>query len=408
MHLALAFVVAAAQQPAQPAQRLPLQEYAVDAGHSIVEFSVGFALARVKGRFPDIHGTVLYDPDHPERSSVSVVIETKTIDTGWPHRDEHLRTEDFFDVDRYPAITFQSRAVRRAGDAWIMTGPLTMHGVTRDVSIPFRFLAPPSRSAESHWMILNAAGAVRLSRKEFGILGNDRHNSWFTAARNATVSDSIDVGLEIEGYLADAESQRSARVTEAAAKVRSQGAEAMIKQLSDARGTKTSAEFAPYFTGGDMVVRALIADGHTADAVTLARGLTGIFPELSNAYLVYGFALSAAGDAPGAARQYARARELFRPPVADPNVRFKQVDDTWYYNDQRARTALEWGRVSEGLALARVLAEIYPTTARAHVTYGLARALAGDSAGARASYQRALELDPTETRAMEWMRRLAR
>ena len=405
MHVALAVLVAIAQH--EP-QKLALQEYAVDAGHSIVEFSVGFALARVKGRFPDTHGTILYDPEHPERSSISVVIETKTIDTGWPHRDEHLRTDDFFDVEKYPTITFQSHRVQRAADGWVMTGPLTMHGVTRDVSIPFRFLAPPSRNAESRWMILNAAGGLRLSRKEFGILGNDKHNSWFTAARNNTVSDSVDVSLEIEAYLPDAESQRSPRVLDAATRVRTQGAEAMVKRLADARGSKSDAEFAPYFTGGDLVVRALVADGHTAEAVTLARALTGVFPRLSNAYLVYGFALSAAGDATGAATQYARARELFRPPIEDPKVRFKQVDDSWYYNDQRVRAALEWGRIDEGLGLAKVLADIYPTTARAHVTYGLARALAGDTAGARASYQRARELDPTETRAIEWMRRLGR
>lgn len=405
MRLALAVLVAVAQQGPQ---KLALQEYAVDAGHSIVEFSVGFALARVKGRFPDTHGTILYDPEHPERSSVSVVVETKTIDTGWPHRDEHLRTDDFFDVEKYPTITFQSHTVQRAGDAWVMTGPLTMHGVTRDVSIPFRFLAPPSRNAESRWMILNAAGALRLSRNEFGILGNDKHNSWFTAARNATVPDSVDVNLEIEAYLPDAESQRSPRVIDAATRVRTLGAEAVVKQLADARGSKTDAEFARYFTSGDMVVRALVADGHTAEAVELSRALTGLFPRLSSAYLVYGFALSAAGDVTGAAKQYARARELFRPPVEDPNVKFKQVDDTWYYNDQRVRAALEWGRIDEGLGLAKVLADMYPTTARANVTYGLARALAGDTAGARASYQRARELDPTETRAIEWLRRLGR
>src|SRR6476469_7415996 len=97
----------------QPAQRLTIQEYAVDAGHSIVEFSIGFALGRVKGRFPQTHGTILYDPEHPERSSVSIVIETKTIDTGWPHRDDHLQTDDFFDVAKYPTITFQSVALEQ-------------------------------------------------------------------------------------------------------------------------------------------------------------------------------------------------------------------------------------------------------------------------------------------------------
>src|SRR5690349_23113514 len=89
-----------------------VEEYVVDAGHSIVEFSIPFAFTRVKGRFTEWHGTVLYDRSNPARSSVTAVIDTKSIDTGWPHRDEHLRTSDFFDVERFPTIVFQSDSLR--------------------------------------------------------------------------------------------------------------------------------------------------------------------------------------------------------------------------------------------------------------------------------------------------------
>lgn len=404
MSIPIALFLLAAQQPSQ---KLTIQEYAVDAGHSIVEFSVGFALARVKGRFQQTHGTILYDPEHPERSSVSIILETKSIDTGWPHRDDHLRTDDFFDVDKYPTIAFRSERLDRAGERWIMTGPLTMHGVTKQVAIPFRLVAPPSRSPESRWMTLNAIGALRLSRKEFGILGGARYNSWFTAARNATVSDSVDVSLEIEGWLADAGSQRPPGIPEALDRIRTGGVAAQLTRWSAARGTKSDEEFAGYFHGGDFVVRALIADGRVPEAVALSRGMIDLFPRLASAYLLHGFALACSGDPNAAAREYARARDVYRPPVEDPNEKYKQVDDFWYYNDQLVRTALEWGRVNEALGLARTLTEIYPSAARAHVTYGLARALAGDTAGARSSYTRALELDPMETRATEWRRRLS-
>src|ERR1044071_7434240 len=103
---------------AQGPPRLAVQEFAFDAGHCIVEFSVPFALTHVKGRFPQTHGTILYDPDEPERSSVSVVIETNSLDTGWPHLDDHLRSDDFFDVEHYRTITFHSEKLDRAGDAW--------------------------------------------------------------------------------------------------------------------------------------------------------------------------------------------------------------------------------------------------------------------------------------------------
>jgi polyisoprenoid-binding protein YceI len=402
LSIAFAQVLAAAS----PSQRLTIQEYAVDAGHTIVEFSVGFALAHVKGRFPQTHGTILYDPAEPERSSVSVVIETKSLDTGWPHRDEHLRTDDFFDVEKYPTMTFQSTRVDRDGAKWTATGPLTMHGVTKTVTIPFHFLAPPTRSTESRWMLINVAGGLRLSRKEFGILGGRTHNSWFTAARNATVPDSVDVNIELEGYFADAASQRSQSLVDVLDRIKATGVDSQLARLRNARGDKTDAQFAPYVHGADFVVRGLIADGRLPEALVLSRGVTELFPRLATAWLVRGFALSVSGDTRGAAAAYARAREVFTPPVVDPNEKFPQVDDYWYYNDQLVRTALEWGRVREAVGLARVLTDIYGSTARAHVTYGLALTLSGDSTAARAAFARALELDPTETRAIEWQRRL--
>src|SRR5262245_19115564 len=285
MFSALVILAATAASP-----KLAVQEYAIDSGHSIVEFSVGFALTHIKGRFPQTHGTILYDPAAPERSSVSIVIDAKSIDTGWPHRDDHLRTDDFFDVDRFPTITFQSTSLTRAGDGWTMSGPLTMHGVTKQVAIPFHFVEPPSRRPESGWMILNAVGALRLSRQEFGILGGGKHNSWFNDLRRGTVSDSVAIDLEIEGWLADAGSQRPTGTDAAHERIRANGVEAQLDRLRTARGSKTDAEFADYFHGNDLVVRALIADGRREEAVALSRGLTAIFPQLASAYLVHGFA----------------------------------------------------------------------------------------------------------------------
>jgi polyisoprenoid-binding protein YceI len=403
MFLILAVLASTA---AHAPQRLVVQEYAVDAGHSIVAFSVGFAATRIQGRFTETHGTILYDPEAPERSSVSIVIDAKSIDTGWPHRDDHLRTDDFFDVDRFPTLTFQSTSLARTADGWTMTGPLTMHGVTRPVTIPFRFTQPPTRRPESDWMVLNTVSSLRLARKDFGLLGGSRHNSWFDDLRRASVADSVDIDLEIEGWLADAGSQRPKGVNDAIERIRANGVDAHLDRLRTARAGQTDAEFARYFHGGDLIVRGLIADGRAADAVALSRGLVTLFPQLASAYLVHGFALAVSGDRRAAAQQYALARKVFQPPVPDPNEKYKQDDEYWYFDDQLVRTALEWGRVSEAVGLAQAVTDLYPGTARAHVALGLARALAGDAAGARASYARALELDPRETRAIEWQRRL--
>src|SRR4029079_12849252 len=112
-----------------------IQEFAIDGGHTIVEFAIRFAFSRVKGRFTDTKGTILYDPLDPARSSITVVIDAKSLDTGWGHRDEHLRTSDFFDVEKYPTIAFQSDRMTLTQNGWRADGKLTMHGVTRPISI---------------------------------------------------------------------------------------------------------------------------------------------------------------------------------------------------------------------------------------------------------------------------------
>jgi len=108
----------------------------------------------------------------------------------------------------------------------------------------------------------------------------------------------------------------------------------------------------------------------------------------------------------GAAREYERMKQVFRAPVVDPNERFPQDDETWYYLDQLARTTIEWGHAAGGVALARTITELYPGTARAHTTLGVLLAETGDKKGAAAAYARALEVDGRETRALEWRRRL--
>ena len=399
----------AATLGAQPPQRAGapiVREYVVDFGHSIVEFSIGFAFSRVKGRFTNASGTVLYDEARPAASSVTMVIDAKSIDTGWPHRDEHLRTSDFFDVEKYPTIVFQSERLVPNGNGFTAQGTLTMHGVTKDVAIPFHLLRPPTRSPESRWLILNTSGALRLARADFGLLGGSTYNSWFNQARAATMADSVDISLEIEGYSPDAASQRVPAVEEWLQRVRTNGVQSQIDRVRQAVKAATPAQLAGYESGADLVTRGLIASGQLADAVTFARAVTEIWPASTRLAAANALALSITGDQPAAVREYARMKQIFRAPVTDPNEKFPQVDENWYYVDQLARTAVEWGFSANAVPLARVAAELYPGTARAHTTLGYVLAVNGDAPGAAAAYAKALEVDPRETRALEWRRRL--
>ena len=389
----------AAPQPA-------LREYWVDYGESIVEFSIRFGLARVKGRFTKGDGTILYDSAAPANSSVTMILDTKSLDTGWPHRDEHLRTADFFDVAKYPTIEFRSTRFTPSAGGWLAEGDLTMHGVTKRITMPFHLIQPPARNTQSHWITMNLAGELRLARADFGIFGGSAFNSWFDKARQATMGDSVDVSIEVEAYSPDAASQRSPRIQQAIDLIASKGVEAQIAQFQELKKTKTPAEFEAYYRAADLVTRGLIASCRVADAVAFSKAITALYPDSYSAHLVNGFALSVGGDKRGAATEYAKAKALYRPPVRDPNEKFPLIDNNWWYPDQLARNAWEWGYLDQGVQLARTLAEMYPTMARAHATYGQMLALSGRTKEAAAAYERALQVDPEETRALEWQRRL--
>jgi len=396
-------------------QRSTLEEYAVDAGHSIVEFSIPFAFTRIKGRFTDWRGTMLYDRSNPANSSVSVVIETKSVDTGWPHRDEHLRTSDFFDVERFPRIVFQSDRVLATAGGWIADGRLTMHGVARPISLPFQLLSGgPRRGAESGWLILNATSTARLARADFGITGGSKYNSWFNAARAATMGDTVAISLEIEGWLADTASERNAAIDAAVARIKSGGVQAQIDRLRQARDSAQRGRtlagapgpaWPAYYHGLDLTVRALVADGRVADAVALASGMTALFDAWSS-HVLYGYALAAAGDDREAAAAFARAKARYTPPPPS-NEKFKQDDEEWWQLNQLALSALDRGLRRPALQVARLLSELYPAHARAFVTLGRALAANGDMRAAGDALATALRLDPYETRALEWSRRVS-
>ena len=255
-------------------------------------------------------------------------------------------------------------------------------------------------------MILNIVGALRLARADFGIVGGSTFNSWFNKARAATMADSVDVTLEIEGWSADAQSQRTAGIETAVERVRRDGVQSQIDRLAELKRTKTPSEFDTYLTGGDLVTRALIVAGRQEDAVKLSRGLTELFPAASRAHVVYGAALAISGDSRAAAQEYAKAQAVFRPATVDPNEKFPQDDDNWFYLDQLARTLVEWGYAAQAVPIARAVADMYPATARAQTTLGLALAASGDARSAAGAYAKALEIDPLETRALELRRRL--
>ncbi|HXT19325.1 MAG TPA: YceI family protein [Thermoanaerobaculia bacterium] len=194
---ALATGVARAQSPAKPAdgyQRFydPLLE--VDATHSTIAFAVPFmALSKTDGRFTGFSAAVWFDPADPQSAAVTVIVDAKTLDTANEERDKDLRSAEFFDVEKFPRITFRSSRVEQRGDTWMVTGPLTLHGVTKEVTLPMRRIGD---KLEDPWGNLRAAfeGTLTLHRADFGIAGNGR----FSKLADFAIGPDVDVTLRIQ------------------------------------------------------------------------------------------------------------------------------------------------------------------------------------------------------------------
>jgi polyisoprenoid-binding protein YceI len=170
---------------------LPLraETFVVDPTHSEVSFQIRHMVSNVRGRFNDFAGTVNMDPKNLPGSSVEFHIKATSIDTNVADRDKHLRSADFFDVEKYPEITFKSKSIKPAGkDKYNVTGALTMHGVTKDVTLPVSFLG----EGKDPWGGTRAGfeTATTLDRKAYGIV-------WNKAIDNGGVLLGDDVKIEI-------------------------------------------------------------------------------------------------------------------------------------------------------------------------------------------------------------------
>jgi polyisoprenoid-binding protein YceI len=168
--------------------------YNFDKNHSVIAFKVKHnGLIEIPGFFRDFTGTVTYDAKDPSKSSVNFTAKVASIDTGVANRDNHLRNADFFEVEKYPELTFKSTKVEKQGNGWAVTGDLTMKGVTKSVTIPFNltgFLPGGQRSGPR----MGITGSTTVNRRDFGInWGNN-----IPGTQIPVVADNVDIILQIE------------------------------------------------------------------------------------------------------------------------------------------------------------------------------------------------------------------
>jgi polyisoprenoid-binding protein YceI len=148
--------------------RVPTGTWAIDRAHSSIEFRVKHMMvSTVRGRFTEFEGTIRAAPDYRD-SRVWGTIDPASIDTNEPRRDEHLRSPDFFDVARFPSISFESTAVEHVdGGNYRVTGNLTMHGETQPVTLDVVVQGVVQDAQGQERVGLEVRGT--LSRSEFGL-----------------------------------------------------------------------------------------------------------------------------------------------------------------------------------------------------------------------------------------------
>jgi polyisoprenoid-binding protein YceI len=167
--------------------------YMTDPAHTLVGFTTRhFVINKVRGKFNEFHGVIVYDESDITKSSMKGTIKVASIDTDDQKRDDHLRSADFFDAANYPEITFVSKKVEKRGDAYVLIGDLTIRGTTKEVTIPFVITGK----------IVDTRGQVRIgfeanlqiNRKDFGV-------AYHRVMDNGglVVSDTVEIELIGEG-----------------------------------------------------------------------------------------------------------------------------------------------------------------------------------------------------------------
>jgi polyisoprenoid-binding protein YceI len=170
---------------------LSADTFVFDKAHSTMGFQIRHLFSKVPGKFDDFAGKIQYDDANPQNSSVEVAIKTASIDTGVEMRDKDLRSANFFDVEKFPEITFKSNSVKQTGENTAdVTGDLNMHGVTKEVVLKVELLgkgAGPQGKTLSGW-----EAKTNVKRSDFGLTWNKMIEG------TQMVGDDVDIDLRVE------------------------------------------------------------------------------------------------------------------------------------------------------------------------------------------------------------------
>jgi polyisoprenoid-binding protein YceI len=172
------------------------ETYVVDKSHSDAIFTIRHLMSRVTGRFDDIAGTINIDRAKPESSTVEFTIQATSIDTNDEGRDKHLRSADFFDVEKNPVISFKSTKMKATGkDTYDVTGQFTMRGVTKEITLPVTVLGEMKDGRGTPKIGFETT--TTLNRKDYGVNWNRALDAGgYILADDVKVTITLEAGLK--------------------------------------------------------------------------------------------------------------------------------------------------------------------------------------------------------------------
>ena len=170
------------------------ESYKFEPSGSTIGFSVHQFLGTTRGKFTHFSGRIEVDREHPENSSVTAQIDVRSIDTRIKKRDDHLRSAEFFNGEKFPQMTFKSRSVKRSGpQSGDILGDLTIHGVTKPITLHVKLLTPMNEAAHTRWAVRCDA----INRRDFNLM--------FAPGTEAIsgISQTVAINIEIEAKRAE-------------------------------------------------------------------------------------------------------------------------------------------------------------------------------------------------------------
>lgn len=170
------------------------KDWKIDPAHSEADFSIKhMSISTVHGSFRGVSGVVKFDPADVAKSGVEATIEVSSVDTGVTPRDNHLKSPDFFDVAKFPTMTFKSTSVKKAGDHYEVAGDLTLHGVTKPVVLKMDDPGKEETGMDGKSVHRGFSATTVINRKDFGLTWNGTLKSG-----DAVLGDEVKIELDVE------------------------------------------------------------------------------------------------------------------------------------------------------------------------------------------------------------------